>query len=64
MNDALFAELLESVSEAGAYLRGEPTAARVTIVGEPEPLSIRERLRLTHEDLPQRSAPRSKALRN
>ena len=35
MRDKLFNELVESIKEAGAYLRGEQVAVRVTILGEP-----------------------------
>lgn len=35
MNDELFEELLESVREGGAILRGERQAARTTVVPSP-----------------------------
>lgn len=37
MNDKLFNELVESIKEAGAYLRGEQPPARITVVSEPDP---------------------------
>ena len=49
MDDELFAELCESIREAGAYLRGEPADVRVTLVGEPDPTTIRERVGTTQE---------------
>ena len=42
MRDDLFNELVESIKEAGAYLRGELTAARVTIIGEPDEQTMGE----------------------
>jgi putative transcriptional regulator len=64
MNDELFAELVESVNEAGAYLRTEATAARVTFVGEPDPRAIRERLKLTQEEFTAALCISVKTLRN
>lgn len=49
MNDELFNELVESIRDVGAYLRGEPVDVRVTFVGEPDPRAIRERLGVTQE---------------
>ena len=39
MNDALFAELLESVREGGAILRGEREASRTLFVADQQPMS-------------------------
>jgi putative transcriptional regulator len=49
MKDDLFDELIESVREAGAYLRGAADPAEVTFVDEPDPRLIREGLGLTQE---------------
>ncbi|HEX8673252.1 MAG TPA: helix-turn-helix domain-containing protein [Longimicrobium sp.] len=49
MKNELFDELVGSVEEAGAYLRGEQAAAAVSFVGEPDPRAIRERLGLTQD---------------
>lgn len=37
MNEKLFNELIESIRDAGAYLRSERAETRVTFVGEPNP---------------------------
>lgn len=47
MKDELFAELVGSIKEAGAYLRGEQAPASVSFAAEPDPRAIRERLGLT-----------------
>lgn len=47
MDDASFQELLASVREAGAILRGKKKAARRTVVEEPQAKSIRETTNLT-----------------
>ncbi|HET7234597.1 MAG TPA: helix-turn-helix domain-containing protein [Longimicrobium sp.] len=49
MKAEMFSELVASIKEAGAYLRGEPADVRVTFVDEPDPREIRERLGLTQE---------------
>jgi len=64
MNDELFAELVESIQEAGAYLRGEPAHVRVTFVGEPDPRAIRERLGMTQERFAELLCISVKTLRN
>lgn len=64
MKDDLFNELVESVREAGAYLRGEGTPSRVTFVGEPDPRAIRERLKLTQEEFAAALCISVKTLRN
>lgn len=50
MNDELFGDLVAGIEEAGAYLRGEASEARVGFAGEPDPREIRERLHLTQEE--------------
>lgn len=47
MDDASFQELLASVREAGAILRGKKKSARRTVVEEPQAKSIRETTNLT-----------------
>ena len=64
MNDELFNELVDSIKEAGAYLRGEPVDVRVTFVGEPDPRAIRERLGLTQERFAAMLCISVKTLRN
>lgn len=45
MREDLFQELLESVREAGAYLRGEHVdGIRITFIGEPDPREVRAKL--------------------
>jgi putative transcriptional regulator len=50
MNDELFGELLQSLREAGAYLRGEADPARVTFVGEQDPRAMREERGMSEEE--------------
>ncbi|HEU0016638.1 MAG TPA: helix-turn-helix domain-containing protein [Longimicrobium sp.] len=64
MKDELFDELVESIREAGAYLRGEAPAARVTFVGEPDPRTVREGLGLTQEKFAAALCISVKTLRN
>lgn len=47
MDDVSFQELLASVREAGAILRGKKKAARKTVIDEPETRAIREAANLT-----------------
>ena len=49
MKKELFDELVESIKEAGAYLRGEEEASRVTFIGEPDPRAVRGELGMTQE---------------
>jgi putative transcriptional regulator len=48
MDKELFEDLVESIKEAGAYLRGEKDAP-VHFTGEPSPKEVYERLGLTQE---------------
>lgn len=64
MNEKLFDELVESIREAGAYLRGEAEPARVHFVGEPDPREIRARLELTQEEFASLLCISVKTLRN
>ncbi len=50
MREESFSELVESIGEAGAYLRGEGESAGVHFAGEPDPRAIRSRLGLTQEE--------------
>jgi putative transcriptional regulator len=47
MKDELFAELVESVREAGAIMRGEQEPSRTFVVPEPDVKSIREQYKLS-----------------
>lgn len=64
MKDELFDELVGSIREAGAYLRGEQAPARVTFVGEPDPRVIREGMGLTQERFAAALGISVKTLRN
>jgi putative transcriptional regulator len=64
VNDELFNELVDSVKEAGAYLRGEGAPARVTFRGEPDPKAIRAHLELTQEEFAAALCISVKTLRN
>lgn len=50
MNDEMFAELLESVREGGAILRGERKASRTFLVEPPDVRGIRERFELSQSE--------------
>jgi putative transcriptional regulator len=54
MKDELFNELVESVKEGGAYLRGEAEPAAVHFAAEPDPREIRARMGLTQEEFADR----------
>ena len=47
MKEELFSELVESVKEGGAILRGEENASGVFEVEEPDVAAIREKYRLS-----------------
>jgi putative transcriptional regulator len=47
MKEELFAELVESVREAGAIMRGEQRPSRTFVVPEPDVKSIREQYKLS-----------------
>jgi putative transcriptional regulator len=64
MREELFNDLVESIKEAGAYLRGEQAPARVTFVGEPDPRLIREGMGLTQERFASALGISVKTLRN
>jgi putative transcriptional regulator len=64
MDEKLFDELVESIRETGAYLRGETEPARVHFVGEPDPREIRARLELTQEEFASLLCISVKTLRN
>jgi putative transcriptional regulator len=48
MDKELFDDLVESIKDAGAYLRGEKNVP-VRFADEPDPREVRERLGLTQE---------------
>jgi putative transcriptional regulator len=50
MNDEMFEELLESVREGGAILRGEKEASRMFVVKSPDVKQIRERYKLSQTE--------------
>jgi putative transcriptional regulator len=50
MNDELFAELMESVREGGAILRGEKVASRTFVIETPDVKHIRERYKLSQTE--------------
>ena len=50
MNDQLFEELLESVREGGAILRGEKEASRTFVVKTPDVKQIREQYKLSQTE--------------
>jgi len=47
MKEELFTELVESVREAGAIMRGEQEPSRTFVVPEPDVKSIREQYKLS-----------------
>ena len=50
MSDELFAELIESVREGGAILRGENAASRKFVLPAPDVKAIRERYQLSQSE--------------
>lgn len=50
MSDELFEELMESVREGGAILRGEKEASRMFVVEIPDVKEIRERYELSQSE--------------
>ncbi|CAN5713329.1 NadS family protein [soil metagenome] len=64
MKDELFNELVESVKEGGAYLRGEVEPGAIHFAGEPDPREIRARMGLTQEEFAEVLCISVKTLRN
>jgi putative transcriptional regulator len=64
MKDELFDELVESVKEGGAYLRGEVAPAAAHFAGEPDPREIRTRMGMTQEEFADALCISVKTLRN
>ncbi len=64
MDDDSFQELLASVREAGAILRGKKKAARKTVIEEPETRTIREAANLTQAQFAQLLGVPVKTLQN
>ena len=50
MNEELFAELLESVREGGAILRGERAASRTFVIETPDVKQIRQGYQLSQSE--------------
>lgn len=50
MSDDMFNELLESVREGGAILRGEKEASRTFVIESPNVRDIRERYKLSQSE--------------
>ncbi len=50
MNDEMFTELLESVREGGAILRGEKEASRTAVIEPPDVKRIREQYALSQSE--------------
>lgn len=64
MDELSFQELLASVREAGAILRGKKKAARKTVIEEPEARIIREAANLTQAQFAQLLGVPLKTLQN
>ena len=64
MDDVSFQELLASVREAGAILRGKKKGARKTVIAEPETRAIREAANLTQAQFAQLLGVPVKTLQN
>lgn len=66
MKEKLFNELVESIREMGAYLRGEVDIepSRIHFAGEPDPREIRAKLGMTQEEFAAALCIRVKTLRN
>ena len=64
MSDELFEELLESVREGGAILRGEKEASRVFEIETPDVKQIRERYKLSQTEFAALLGISVKTLRN
>ncbi len=64
MSDELFEELLESVREGGAILRGEKEASRVFVIETPDVKKIRERYKLSQTEFAALLGISVKTLRN
>jgi putative transcriptional regulator len=64
MRDELFNELVESVKEGGAYLRGEAESSSIHFADEPDPRAIRARMGLTQEEFARALCISVKTLRN
>ncbi len=64
MNDIMFEELLDSVREGGAILRGEKEASRVFVMETPNVKLIRERYQLSQTEFAALLGISVKTLRN
>jgi putative transcriptional regulator len=63
MDKELFEDLVGSIKDAGAYLRGEKEA-KVHFIDEPNPKEVRERLGLTQEAFARLLCISAKTLQN
>lgn len=64
MDDKLFEELLDSIREAGAIIRGEIEPSRVTEMHLPDARKIRQELGLSQDQFAQRLGVQVATLRN
>lgn len=64
MNDELFADLIESVREGGAILRGEKTPSRKFEIEAPNVKQIRERYELSQSEFAALLGVSTKTLQN
>lgn len=64
MEDKLFAELLESIQEAGKYLRGEAKPSRIMEFPDPDVKAIREATHLSQAQFARLIGVKLKTLQN
>ena len=64
MKQRMFDQLLQSVKEGGAILRGEDKAARRIVVGSPDVKAIREKTSLSQSELARLIGVSVKTLQN
>src|SRR5438128_7487353 len=64
MKQRMFDQLLQSVKEGGAILRGEDKAARRSVVGSPEVRAIREKTSLSQTEFARLIGVSVKTLQN
>jgi putative transcriptional regulator len=50
MDEKRFDDLLSSIDEMKAHMRGEETDMEISFVGEPDPRQIRDRMGLSQKD--------------
>ena len=64
MEDKLFAELVESIQEAGKYLRGEAKPSRISEFPDPDVKAIREATHLSQTQFARLIGVKLKTLQN